>query len=287
MPEKPFLTGKHNIFSGIGRTLTATSLGLQGKDPSDVFRDLDEIPDYNLALSQAQLAQFIDPTGVQSAGIANQALGGNRLKSQTVKTPFGTATIENVEDPTVEGTREGLKKAATEKTEISQKAKGQLANTKSFIKNFIESKTELETKFPNLGESNLKGFAQRIAAFATEKTGALPATTAFINNSEVVANQQARDIEGGRVTDKDRSVYAKAMANAIKFPTQTNIIAVSNALIQMKNKEANLSPILEEFKSSGVPFLKDVAKRVEDSDKPIKSEDFKKTKSGVKYRILE
>lgn len=103
---------KNNIFSGIGRTLTATSLGLQGKDPSDVFRDLDEETDKNavgdalisqiLGLNKGQATQQPQGFGVtpgvltppQSA-INQAALGGFGIENITIPSSIGNLSLSN------------------------------------------------------------------------------------------------------------------------------------------------------------------------------------------------
>ena len=74
---------------------------------------------------------------------------------------------------------------------------------------------------------------------------------AEFNNStmrtRVLANAQARNVEGGRVTDADREVYADAMANALGGPTEENIILAADAILDMKDKGGNISGLLDDL----------------------------------------
>lgn len=248
-------TKKSNPFTQIGKTLTAVSLGLQGKDPSSVFDD-----DQNLSsiLQQAQLAQMAGQPDL-AQDISSAGLGiGQREKQRTVKTATGTVTLENIEDPNVEGRREGVKAASKEKGEKAAKATQAAARQDRVVKAFLRSTNELEKLFPEVGESTLEGFFSRVGAQGAEKLGLVPETTRAVKRLLVAANKQAREVEGGRVTDEDRKIYSEAMANALGAPTSSNIGLAADSLIDLYEEYDNSQDFLNIMKSyftSEVPLL--------------------------------
>jgi len=101
--RRPFLFGKQNLFSSIGKTLTAASLGLQGKDPSVLFED--DTVDLADRLREAQLAQ-ISGNPQLAEEIANSALGIQDIQvvspssQNVIKSPN---TSSNIPPDTIEG----------------------------------------------------------------------------------------------------------------------------------------------------------------------------------------
>lgn len=224
----------------------------------------------------------------QRAQFAQQQLGVPPLspEAQFEMTLGKKGQPEIRETAKAEGTRKGEIKAAEEETVTEKKVSKALKGTERFIKGFSDSFAELEEKFPNIGQSGPEGLIERTGASLLEKTGQLPKTTAFLNRVDVLANQQARDVEGGRVTDKDREVYSDAMANAVKFPSETNVILVAEALRDMQDKGGNIDGIINEFAASNVDILNQIAsqfgaKSIEDVGNVLE------TPSGISFTFEE
>ena len=210
-------------------------------------------------------------------------------ESQFEVIPGKKGDLEIRETALAEGRRKGEIKAAEEKAVAEKKTTEALKGTRRMIESFSESREELQELFPNIGESNIEGLIERTGAGLFEKTGQLPKTTAFRNRLSVIANQQARDIEGGRVTDKDREVYANAMVDAMKFPDESNIVLASEALRDMQDKGANIDPVLDEFDNSPIDLLRNISANVRPSleQEEITEENTFTTPSGISFTFEE
>lgn len=179
-----------------------------------------------------------------------------------------TGAVKKKIEPTPESLL--LRKKEEEKIKGLVGAEKRLTGTKNFIRNFSESRNELiNSGFSDIGAANFQGLMSRVGATLQEKTGTLPKTTKFLNRLNVIANQSARDVEGGRVTDLDRQVYADAMANAIKFPDITNIGLVADSLIDLKNLGGNIEPVLNELRDSNQDLFINIANEVDNALKPL------------------
>lgn len=281
---------KQNIFTQIGKTLTATSLGLQGKDPSSVFDDLNNQLTPSDILAQAQLAELINPgSGSEVARMAISAPRGKTVSNQpqetirgevgvreqgeqqgdlqiipktiTKKNLTGTTTYDVERPPEEQGRIEGIKKAEGEKAEKSVKSSQVVARQDRMVRTFVNSFQELQEQFPDIGETSFSGFVSRLTAQGAEKLGMTPDTTRYLNRVEVAANKQAREIEGGRVTDQDRQIYVKAMQNAAKFPTSTNIGLAADSLIDIYQDYDNTNDIIgivSSYISSPIDVLQNI-----------------------------
>lgn len=221
----------------------------------------------------------LDPIATIPVGVASNIDSSNK-KRQLIPDKFNSLGVAtSYMNPVAEEAKNNLEiEKGIKKTEVENKANAtnRISGTKNFIRNFSESRDEIiNSGLENIGKADMGGFGERIIAKVKEKTGTLPKTTAFINRIEVIANQSARDIEGGRVTDQDRSVYTKAMANAIKFPDDTNIKLTAESLVDMDLLGGDINPVLDEFRSSNVDIFNKIAKEVDrvrgnNEDKDIK-----------------
>jgi hypothetical protein len=132
-----------------------------------------------------------------------------------------------------------------------------------FQKQFSRSYKELTDKYPDIGE---KGWESAMLRFKVRNIDVpldeLPETKAFVTELQPRANQQARTIEGGRVTDNDRKIYADAYPNAILHPTGTNIRLMSNKLLDMDAKGGNIGMVMKDLLTSPVPIDKKIALQV-------------------------
>jgi len=133
-----------------------------------------------------------------------------------------------------------------------------LAGTKRFLAQYGRSAKELREWNPDVGKKGIEGYSIRKMGKIANALDYLPETAAFESRSQVVANQTARDIEGGRVTDKDREVYASSFANALIDPTQANSRKAAGSIIDLLDKGGNVTPVLKEFWGSGEPVINDI-----------------------------
>ena len=77
-----------------------------------------------------------------------------------------------------------------------------------------------------------------------------------------MANQMARDVEGGRITDQDREIYADAFSNALESPTNTNIRLASESIISLADKGGDVTPILNSLSSTKSDLLNEISDQV-------------------------
>jgi len=137
-----------------------------------------------------------------------------------------------------------------------------IGETEKFIRQFELSYDELKKSHPDIGATGPGGFATRVVAGVQEKVGSFPQTSTFMRELQPKANAMARSIEGGRVTDQDRKIYADSFAGALSAPSETNIGLMANALVDAQNKGGNITPILDVLKTSKNEVMKGVLDRV-------------------------
>ena len=154
------------------------------------------------------------------------------------------------------------KKEAEKELEIKET----VGEFKGFIEQFERSNDELIKAYPNIGAKGIAGFGTRMLAKGQEKLGYFPETSAFLREIKPMANKMARTIEGGRVTDEDRKIYAESLANALSAPTETNIRLASNVLVNAYRKGGNIIPVMDILKSSKNEILQGIVKEVEKTD---------------------
>jgi len=158
-------------------------------------------------------------------------------------------------DPVREDQMKDLQKSST----AAQKS---LSGTDNFLKQFDRSYNELLKANPEIGDVGLTGFMTRKGASIQNSLDMYPETKAFMVELKPLANQMARDIEGGRVTDQDRQIYADSFANTLQHPSATNIRLVSNKLLDMKNKGANIEKVLVSLSKSNTDVMQSIVDEV-------------------------
>lgn len=163
----------------------------------------------------------------------------------------------------IKGEEAGFKKLAESETKTKIETKKASGQSYRFVQQFERSYDELNKK---LGESfddpTLIGSAKRFLGEGGKFFGTLPETKAFSTELKPMANQMARDVEGGKITDADREIYADAFANTLKHPSETNIRLVSNQLVGLADKGGDISKNMVALSQSKNPVLKGVVSEV-------------------------
>ena len=180
------------------------------------------------------------------------------------KSPF---QIENeaIEADRISATksRAKLDAAMTERLAGAQKA---TPGTVRQLRLFGQSMEELEAKIPRVGDEGFGGWLARAEATVRTSMDEFPVTRALNIRAEIAANQQARDIEGGRVTDADRKIYAMGMANAMREPSETNAVLASESLMDLMDKYGNelgsFTNILIQYSNSDQKIFQNIAAKV-------------------------
>ena len=122
--------------------------------------------------------------------------------------------------------------------DIVSAEKGSLG-TFRFLQQFGRSFEELKKFDPDIDKAGFGGFLIRKKGQIAEAFDELPETSALKIRILPMANAMAREIEGGRVTDSDRQIYADSFANALNEPSITNIRLASSSLIDLIDKGGN------------------------------------------------
>lgn len=135
-------------------------------------------------------------------------------------------------------------KLESKKQEEIQKAEKSAKGTFRFLQQFNRSYEELLKFDPEIGKEGFGGYLSRSAAKIATSLDELPETKALKIEILPMANAVAREIEGGRVTDQDRQIYADRFASAINHPTKTNIRLMSNSLVDLIDKGGNEKGII-------------------------------------------
>ena len=182
--------------------------------------------------------------------------GGMRETKRTLKSPLGSKTLERVESPE----ELDVKEFAEKRRENMVAAKLQAPGTLRVLQQLNRMETELSEMFPDIGDVGFSGFVTRKKAEIANAVDELPETKAFQIRIKPMANKMARDIEGGRVTDQDRKIYADSFANALLEPSETNTRLASESIITLIDKlgedKSNITPMLmqlSDIKTGTVP----------------------------------
>jgi hypothetical protein len=158
----------------------------------------------------------------------------------------------------------GKDKAADKRAEDQYSQEKQLSGTGRFLQQFGRSWEELKGAYgKEIGDKGYSGWATRGLAKVNTALDNHPETKAFLQELEPIANQMARDIEGGKITDKDRDIYAKSFANTVKNPSETNVRLASNNLLKMRDKGGNIESVLNELRNSDIDIMQSIALEVD------------------------
>lgn len=111
--------------------------------------------------------------------------------------------------------------------------------TYRFMQQFDRSIKELKSFDPEFDKVGASGWLSRKQASIAEHLDELPETSALKIQVKPMANAMAREIEGGRVTDDDRKIYADSFANGIGNPNVTNMRLMSQSIISLIDKGGN------------------------------------------------
>jgi len=157
----------------------------------------------------------------------------------------------------------GKDKAADKRAEDAYSQEKTLSGTGMFLEQFGRSYKELKDAYPEIGDKGYSGWATRGSAKVNTALDQHPETKAFLQELEPLANQMARDIEGGKITDKDREIYAKSFANTVQNPSQTNKRLISNQLIKHRNNGSDISKVVNELRNSDIDIMQEIATEID------------------------
>jgi len=193
-----------------------------------------------------QIFKAQQEAGKQQRGLPKQQVDFLRAVQQLLQSsPEGAAAFERV------------KAESKAKFEESRKDKVFKEDIDTFIQGFEVAEQELvEVMGEKVLATGPGGKATRALASGAEFVDLLPKTSAFIRNIKVSANKMARTVEGGRVTDADRQVYADALANSFENPSEENTELIVTSLRGLQNKGGNISRQVESLIRSNSDTLR-------------------------------
>lgn len=214
------------------------------------------IPDY-LGVQQQQTPRL----SAQSVGLPSGMLGlSQKVGGTTMR--FGQPGMNEVDKANLDIHKTLTTEDLKNKQESQQAAQKNVSGTGRFLQQFGRSYDELKAYDPEIDKQGFSGWATRKMASIANKFDELPETKAFMVELQPLANQMARDVEGGRVTDQDRKIYADAFASAVKNPSATNIRIASNNLIRLKDRGGDITSVVNQLSSSNIDIMKNIANEV-------------------------
>lgn len=135
-----------------------------------------------------------------------------------------------------------------------------------FVQQFGRSYRELKKFDKDIDKQGFGGWLTRKKAEVANAFDELPETKALNIRILPMANAMAREIEGGRVTDDDRKIYADSFANALKEPSITNVRLLSSSMVDMIDKGGNesgaLTKQLKQLAEQDIDILNDTIEQV-------------------------
>src|SRR3990167_8489863 len=173
------------------------------------------------------ITQLQQPNGFEQ--VQSQMPGGGSISQ-------GGVTANIPPSPLMEqqkSTATEIGKVIAEKKKNTFKAENTSQGTYRFMQQFQKSYDELKSFDPEVDKVGVGGFLSRKAAQIAEHLDELPETKSLKIQVLPLANKMARDIEGGRVTDSDRKIYADSFAAGYMHPTRTNVRLMSYSLINL------------------------------------------------------
>jgi hypothetical protein len=207
--------------------------------------------DIKTALEERILSKLKNVKGIKPPSISSKG-----VSSIDTKLPPGVSTFQQG------GKTQIIKGVGGSKDSPAVEAQKTISGTRRFLEQFGRSYNELKNYDPEFDKLGYEGWMSRKGASINNYFDVLPETKAFQVELKPLANQMARDVEGGRVTDQDRQIYADAFANTLQHPSETNIRLSSNALIKLKDKGGNINTVVSELYSSDMPIMQKIASEV-------------------------
>jgi hypothetical protein len=229
------------------------------------------IPDY-LGGNRPQInSQSIRPGVVAPIMGSGIGFGPKSMKVGNITLGSQKQTLNPIEQANLDIQKGLVSKKLEKQQDAQQSSEEQVTGTKRLFERFTESYDELKSKYPDIGASGTKGWIDRKGALIANAFDELPITKSFQTELPVLANAQAKLVEGGKVTDKDRDTYASAMVSALKHPTDTNVNLAANRLIDLADKGGDITKVLQELESSGHEISTKIAKKVYSKFPELKS----------------
>jgi hypothetical protein len=252
--------------SDVGKGLIKEAIGLQS--PLDKLASsivVDEKGNFTLrqggsGIDSANTPKAQPVTSLKQTGEGSVEDKGTQLENIKIKSGNITGDVPATKEQLIK--QEYNKKIAEDVISSQATAPG----TYRFMQQFERSMSELEKFDPSIGETGFSGFITRKKAELANAMDELPETKALQIRIKPMANRMARDVEGGRVTDDDRKIYADSFANAMLEPSATNVRLASESIITLIDKldgnNEKIIPTLKQISRSNVDIMQKILGQV-------------------------
>ncbi len=243
---------------------------------------------FNQGAAQATSPNPTAPTQEQTKSniLANSQTPPSTGGSDLVPTDYNVAGVATKYKSKSGMAAEEQAKVNAKNREKVQQSENIAVSTKRFMQQFERSHNELRAFDKDFDKDGMGGFLTRKTALIAEKLDELPETKALKIQVLPLAQGIASEIEGGRVTDQDRKIQADKFANAISFPTTTNVRLMANGYLELIDKGGNengkITAQLKEFARSDSDIFKRVIAQV-----LIEEPEMAKEIYGEDYEVIE
>lgn len=233
--------------------IAANSMKTLGATDEDILNTLGDTQyTQNKAIQDMQNSGYIPNR--QNGAVPQQGLPQVSIGDIMTNKQFGFKTDAMLDREKLAKVAETL---AVKKAESNAKIEESLATEKSNAKKsvpimtdlmnlYIDSMVERESKYPGSSETSAEGRVKRIASnVESAALQTLPDTQAFKNIGRKLAYQQARAIEGGRVTNQDVDIVWDSLFNS-DMPRQQAMKQANAYVGSLRNSglsEEELAPL--------------------------------------------
>jgi hypothetical protein len=250
------------------QTTQQNALGTPKKAIENIQALVELVSDDALGLSREQAGPILNSVK-QLLGVVTEGQG-ELEKEELERDLQGRLTAPGI---VAEAKAKGEGAVEAKKLETQQKSEEKnvesLKAINTFTIGFERAEEEIERV---LGKeafaTGIKGKATRLRGDLIDKNlDRLPISSAFSKNIEATANGMARNIEGGKITNEDREIYAKTLANSLKSPREENAELLATQLLGFRDKDgADISSQLNAFKNSKSKTLNRIFEVFEEID---------------------
>src|SRR3990167_8877073 len=235
-----------------------TSAGLQsGVNPQELLSSL--LSTFNVKQQNSTPStEDIDVIQLQNT-MQESEQDAPKKKAELIK------ILQDIITSTPEGAAEFERSKLKAKSKFEQEERQEQSKTdiNSFIEGFEIAEQEIvDVMGPEALQTGPGGKLVRGLGSIANSIDLLPKSSAFIRNIEVSANQMARTIEGGRVTDQDRAIYSQSLANSLTNPSAENTELLVISLRNLRNKGGNISQQVKTLLRSKSKTLSEVGRRL-------------------------
>lgn len=264
------------------------------EDANNPVKQLQQIAQYAAMTGNTELLGNIanmlgsqmQPNGVQSdadktgipnyLGISSPTTSGPNVQIKGGKVSIGTGSnkLDEVQKANLDIAKSQKTSQIKDEAKDKKLSESSMKQLNRLTQRYGASLEELRGFDPEIGRKGVGGAISRGIASLGTKVDEFPRTKAFEVEKLPLANMTARMIEGGKITDSDRKIYADAMISALSNPDETNSTLLANQIIDLVDKYgvdgADPSKLMKYFESTNIDVFKRVAEIVYENAPEVK-----------------